>query len=138
MSEDLVPSIFLPRVLRSGIKFLDLSDHLFSIAEKSFLCAEMEGRVPPWDYQVISVKAISRRYKIHKDGLRLILRLSKYDVSLSEGKCVSKMSQTIDGKGVIRIAKQRCSSNFDPCRENHLIIEEIRNTVKRKHKRIFG
>ena len=72
------------------------------------------------------------------DGLKLILRLSKYDVPFSEGKCLSKKSHTIDGKGVKRIVKERFSLNFDPCRENELIIEVIQNTVKRKHKRIFG
>ena len=96
MFDENVPLIFRPRILRSVVKFLDLSDHVFSIDEKSFLCAEMSGQIPFWEHQVISVNAISRRYNIHKDGLRLILRLSKYGVPFYESKCSSKHAQNID------------------------------------------
>jgi hypothetical protein len=72
-----VPLIFQPRVLRKGVIFPDLSNHVFTIEEKTFLCGEMTHSNIFWKFHITSVKALSRRYKIHTDGLRLMLKLKE-------------------------------------------------------------
>ena len=42
MSES-VPAVFLPIALRNGVKYKDLSNHSFTVVEKTFLGAEAAG-----------------------------------------------------------------------------------------------
>jgi hypothetical protein len=133
-----VPSIFLPRELRSKVKFSDLSSHDFSPYEKSFLCNEMQKKNEHWKYQIVSVKAISRRYNIHSDGLRFILKLSKLGIPFYSGKIVSKDKRQIDDKGAKRIASLISISQTTELELYALLQEEIDATVHRKRIKLIS
>jgi hypothetical protein len=87
---DDIPSNFLSRILRSGPKFKDLSNHEFTILEKSFIRDEVLRNNSYWKFQVSSIASISHRYNIPADGLRLILKISHNSLMLYPGKSLTK------------------------------------------------
>ena len=70
MAEDLLPTIFKPLVLRQRIKFRQLRDHDFVPADITWLCEEIDGQHDWWQYQLLSISAISKRYGLIVEGLR--------------------------------------------------------------------
>jgi hypothetical protein len=87
---DDIPSNFLSRILRSGPKFKDLSNHEFTIVEKSFIRDEVLKNNINRKFQVSSIASISHRYNIPADGLRLILKISHNSLMLYPGKSHAK------------------------------------------------
>jgi hypothetical protein len=128
--------VLQPRILRKGAIFADLSNHSFTVEEKIFLTAEMEYKNISWDFQVSSIRAISRRYKIPSDGLRLILTLKKYNIPLYPGKLTYKSSDLIDRKGIRNLAVYRASAQHrEHLMDKRVIDQEIEATIQRKRQK---
>ena len=133
-SRSLIPSILKPLCLRSGVKFQDLKDHLFEEDEIIWLCEEMDKKHLPWEYQLVTGKAISKRYNIHIDGLRSWMKLYKDQLVpiICKLKCSSDNDCPFDQKSLKRIVAWQFSQARCPDELETIIVEELDNTVRRR------
>jgi len=130
----LMPWQLQPRVLRLGVvKFRSLKRHVFSREEILWLCKEMSRQNERWKYQLVSIQAISRRYRIHCDGLRNWKQMYEANVVLpSESTCCSNDELPLDTVGLKRILKWQTSADRDPVVLREIVAQELAATKRRR------
>lgn len=132
MSQPL-PHKLQPLILRSGIKFQDLKDHIWTDNEMAWICEEIDKKHALWMYQVTSIKAISRRYNIYIDGLRRWMRLYKAGIPFSAvNTCTSADDCPFDKLSLKRIYTWQYSRNRCPVELDSIIDQELDNSYNRK------
>jgi transposase-like protein len=131
-----VPSVFEPRVLRDTVKFRNLSGYEFDQSDILWLCKEICRENPKWDYQVVSIAAVSKRYHLCVGGLRLWLRLHKEKSSIPFASVCTSIDETcIDRISAKRISAWTSSgvANLDDFRQ--IVYEEMEKTEARRAKK---
>lgn len=108
-----VPAIFSPVVLRSGVKFRRLRDHNFSMSDVVWLCDEIERKHAVWEYQIMSTRAISRRYDISHDGVKYWLSQHKdgsLDIFSGTQRCVPSLLDGVSERRLKAVMQQNDAS----------------------------
>ena len=137
MSQPL-PHKLQPLILRSGIKFRDLKDHIWSDSEITWICEEVDKKHALWTHQVTSIKAISRRYNIYADGLRRWMRLYKAGISFSNlSQCSSDDDCPFDKLSIKRICDWQYSQNRCTVELDSIIDQELDNSFHRKRSKVL-
>ena len=108
-----VPAIFSPVVLRTGVKFRRLRDHNFLMTDVIWLCDEIERKHEVWEYQIVSTRAISKRYDISHDGVKYWLSQFKdgsLDILSGTQRCVPSLLDRISERRIKSVMLQNVAS----------------------------
>ena len=133
-----IPVRFRPLYLRSGIKFQNLKDHVFSTFEIVWICGEISKTNPIWDLQIVSIPAICRRYRINTYGLRLWYQMFKNNITFqSHSECFSSASCPIDSIGMRQIYKFQKTLERCPLELERIVQEQIAATTRRSRAIIY-
>ncbi len=124
------------RSLRSGHRYNDLRNHIFSPDEKVWICEQI--RILS-EQKKLSVKLICMRYNIHPDGVKEWLQI--YDskesfVCSTRSEAISE--NPIDKCGLKRIKSWQISVTRCPVELRGIIEEELEASISRKRKSIIG
>ena len=134
-----IPPKLQPIILRSGAKFQDLKDHIFEKDEVQWVCEEIDKKHAHWEYQRVSIQAISKRYNIHKDGLRRWMNSYKANEPLDNmNKCDANSECPFYKKSFRRIVAWQYSELKCPLELEIIISDELENTFHRKRNKILG
>lgn len=86
-----------------------------------------------WKHQVVSMQAISRRYRIHTDRLRDWKRMYDAKVALPfESMSCSNDELLLDTIGIRRILMWQRSADCDPAMLKEIVARELAATKKRR------
>ena len=96
-------NVFLPVVLRSGIKFRNLRRYKFQASEINWLCGEILGTNEPWEFHISTLRSISRRYKLPVDGLRYFLSMYNENSPILKGRYGCPSDGPVDMLGTKRV-----------------------------------
>ena len=125
-----IPAIFSPVVLRQCVKFRRLRDHNFLMTDVIWLCEEIERRHEVWEYQLVSTRAISKRYDISHDGLKYWLsqfRDGSLDIYSGTQRCVPSLLD--------HLSERRLNSFMLGNDGSSTIVEFVQEEVKATSKR---
>ena len=127
-----VPSIFVPVVLRSGIKFRRLKGHFFTAKEIVFLCQLMSHEHGAWPYKLASIRALSRRHHLPEEGLKFWWRSYKNGNVFENGQqCLPPVLDCISARRFAASINNRKGENI-----TDLFAVELEKTARRRAEKL--